>query len=96
MGDSCELYKIQMLLKRKMKRETRKTRVKEVGKPHKVTIVLKLMGKKDKTITRERGILTRSIKRLVTPQREEYDISTKERKRGYNRSHQIHQVQWRL
>ena len=41
-----------------MKQETRKKRVKEVGQAQQVTIVLKLGAKKDKTITRERGILT--------------------------------------
>ena len=44
-----------------------------MGQAYQVTIVLKLGAKKDKTITRERGILTHSNKRLVTPQREEYD-----------------------
>ena len=37
--------------------ETWKTRVKELGQSHKVTIVLKLNSKKDNTIMRERGIL---------------------------------------
>ena len=41
-----------------MKLDTQKTRVKEVGQSHQVTIVLKLKNKKDKTITHERGILT--------------------------------------
>ena len=52
--------------------ETRiwKTRIKEVVQAEQVTIVLKLRSKKYKTITRERGILTRLIQQLVTPQRE--------------------------
>ena len=52
-----------------MKQETWKTRVQEVGQAHQVTIVLKLGADKDKTITRERDILTCLIKRLVTLQR---------------------------
>ena len=70
MGGWCEIYKIQMWLNRKMKQETWKIRVKEVVQYHQVTIVSNLKSKKDKTITYERGILTRLIKRLVAPQRE--------------------------
>ena len=79
-----------------MKRETWKTIVKEVGQSHQVTIVLKLKSNKDKTITRERDILIRLIKRLVTPQIEEDDIKPKGRKRGDGRIHQIHQAQCRI
>ena len=70
-----------------MKLGTWKTRVKEVGQSHQVTIVLKLNSNKDNTIKRERGILTRLIKRLVTPEREEDDINPEGRKRRYGRIH---------
>ena len=58
-------------LKTNMKRETRKKIVNEVGQAQQVTISLNLEIKKDKTITCERSILTRLIKRLITTQRDE-------------------------
>ena len=41
---------------------------------------------------RKRGILTRLIKRLVTPQKEENEINYRERNRGDGRLHQINKV----
>ena len=67
-----------------------------MGQAHQVIIVLKLKRKKDKTIMRERVILIRLIKWIVTPQREENDTNPEGRKRGDGRILQIHQVQWRL
>ena len=95
MGDYCDLDKTQLRIKRNMKRETRKTIVKEVGESHQVTIVKISKIKKDKTIMRERGILTTLIKRLVRTQGEENDINPELRKRVDGRNHQINQVQWR-
>ena len=66
-----------------------------MGQAHHVTIVLKLREKQDNTITRERGILTRLIKRLIKFQREEYYINPEGRKRIEGGIHQIHQFQWR-
>ena len=67
-----------------------------MGQAYQVTIVLNIRAKKDKTITRERGILTRLIKLLVTPQREENDTKNKWRNRGDDRRHKIHQFHWRI
>ena len=67
-----------------------------MGQDHQVTIVLKLNINKYKTITRGKGILTRLIKRLITPQREENDINPKRIRRVDGRSNHIHQVYWRL
>ena len=79
-----------------MKRETCKERINEVVQAHQLTIVLKLRAEKDNNITCERGILTRLIKQLITPQREEDEIKPKGIKIGYSKIHQIHQVQWIL
>ena len=67
-----------------------------MGQDYQVTIALKLRAKKDKTITRERGILPRLTKPLVTPQSDENDIKSEGRKRRYGRSHKKHTVKWRL
>ena len=61
MGYWCAMYKVQKLLKRDLKQETLKTRINYLGKAQQVIIVFKLRAKKDKAITRERGILTRQI-----------------------------------
>ena len=79
-----------------MKREKRITRVKDVGQDHQVTTVLKLKSKKYKTIRRESVVLTRLIKQIVTPHREENVIKLKVIKREDFRRHQIHQVKWIL
>ena len=94
-GFLCDGQDQKVTQERSEKRYT-KTRMKEVSQPHQVTIVLKLRAKKDKTITREKDILTHLIKRLDTPKIEEDDIKTEGKKRGDGRIHQIHQVQWRL
>ena len=96
MGDCYDMDKIKLRLNREIKRETRKIIIKEVGQAYQVTRVLKLRAKKDKTITRERGILSRLFKRIVTPQRDKNDIKPKVRKIGDDRSHQIYRVQWKL
>ena len=47
---------------RELKTETRKTRIMKVGQAYQVITAFKLISKEEKTITRERGFLTRLIK----------------------------------